>query len=125
MKIVAHRGYSQKYPENTLLAFSEAIKLGADGIELDVHHSLDNKLMVHHDYGLGHREGVEGYISEQPSSYLKAVDVGSWFDPKFSNLRMPYLEEVFETLKDTTEYEIELKGFTRDFMKSVMDAVTR
>ena len=36
MKIFAHRGYSERYPENTMLAFKKAYEAGADGIELDV-----------------------------------------------------------------------------------------
>lgn len=38
---IAHRGFSGKYPENTMLAFEKAIEAGADGIELDVHFSKD------------------------------------------------------------------------------------
>ena len=48
-KLFGHRGYSGKYPENTLLAFQKAIEAGADGIELDVQFSKDGKLVVIHD----------------------------------------------------------------------------
>ena len=41
MKVYAHRGYSGRYPENTMLAFKEAGKLGVDGIELDVQLTKD------------------------------------------------------------------------------------
>ena len=44
MKIFAHRGYSGKYPENTILAFKKALDIGVDGIELDVHKSKDGKV---------------------------------------------------------------------------------
>ena len=37
MKVLAHRGFSGNYPENTMLAFRKAIEAGADGIELDIH----------------------------------------------------------------------------------------
>ena len=124
MKIVAHRGYSKKYPENTMLAFAEALKQGADAIELDVHFSSDKKLIVHHDYGLSYRGGQEGFISELASDYLRTVDVGSWFDPKFADQRMPFLQEVFEALGKNTQYELELKGFTKEFLMSVMETVT-
>ena len=40
-KVFAHRGFSGRYPENTLLAFRKAIEAGCDGIELDVHLSKD------------------------------------------------------------------------------------
>ena len=49
MKVFAHRGFSYKYPENTLLAFKEALKLDIYGIELDVHKSKDGKLVIIHD----------------------------------------------------------------------------
>ena len=37
MKVMAHRGYSGVYPENTMLSFREAVKVGCDAIEMDVH----------------------------------------------------------------------------------------
>jgi glycerophosphoryl diester phosphodiesterase len=47
--ILAHRGASKAAPENTLAAFTEARRLGADGVELDVHRSADGAIVVHHD----------------------------------------------------------------------------
>ena len=44
-----HRGFSGKYPENTMLAFKKAFEAGADGIELDVHFSKDGELVIIHD----------------------------------------------------------------------------
>ena len=45
----AHRGASKYYPENTILSIKEGIKTGATGLEIDVHKSKDNKLVVIHD----------------------------------------------------------------------------
>ena len=47
--IIAHRGDSHSFPENTMEAFESAFKKGADGIELDIH-ELDGKLLVVHNY---------------------------------------------------------------------------
>jgi glycerophosphoryl diester phosphodiesterase len=47
--VLAHRGASGAKPENSLVAFREAVRLGADGVELDVHASRDGQLVVHHD----------------------------------------------------------------------------
>ena len=44
-KIFAHRGFSGKYPENTMLAFEKAVEIGVDGIEMDVHLTKDNELV--------------------------------------------------------------------------------
>lgn len=47
--VLAHRGARERAPENTLEAFSVALAQGADGVELDVHHTADGALVVHHD----------------------------------------------------------------------------
>jgi glycerophosphoryl diester phosphodiesterase len=47
--VLAHRGARQVAPENTLEAFTTALALGADGVELDVHRTHDAGLVVHHD----------------------------------------------------------------------------
>ena len=44
MKVIAHRGYSGKYPENTMLAFEKAVEAGCDEIELDVHITKHRRL---------------------------------------------------------------------------------
>ena len=49
MKNFAHRGFSGKYPENTMLAFQKAYEAGADGIELDVQLTKDGQVVVIHD----------------------------------------------------------------------------
>jgi glycerophosphoryl diester phosphodiesterase len=47
--IIAHRGASRAERENTLAAFARAGGLGADGVELDVRRTADDRLVVHHD----------------------------------------------------------------------------
>ena len=46
---IAHRGFSGKYPENTMLAFKKAIEAGADGVEFDVHLTKDGEIVIIHD----------------------------------------------------------------------------
>lgn len=48
-QVLAHRGSAKSQRENTLGAFKEALRLGADGVELDVRRTLDGHLVVHHD----------------------------------------------------------------------------
>lgn len=48
-KIIGHRGYAALYPENTMLSFKKAYEHGADGIELDIHMTVDNEIIVIHD----------------------------------------------------------------------------
>ncbi len=64
MKIIAHRGYSLKHNENTWQAIISAFEAGADGCELDVHLTRDNKLFFHHDYYIHGRRIRELSFSE-------------------------------------------------------------
>jgi glycerophosphoryl diester phosphodiesterase len=59
--VLAHRGANRVAPENTVAAFEQALAMGADGVELDVHRSADGALVVHHDAtvaGLGLLAGM-------------------------------------------------------------------
>ena len=49
-KNIAHRGFSGRYPENTMLAFEKALEIGAEGIEFDVHLSKDGELVIIHGW---------------------------------------------------------------------------
>lgn len=124
-KITAHRGYSAQYPENTLLAFEKAVEAGAERIELDVHFSKDQQIIVHHDYYLGRTNNSSGLVSSHSYTSLKQLDAGSWFSPKFTDLKIPLLEEVLLRFGDKIEYEIELKGSTKEFVQRVVQTVNK
>jgi glycerophosphoryl diester phosphodiesterase len=51
--VIAHRGASRAYPENTIAAFRAAVALGADGVEFDVRATADGHLAIHHDQATG------------------------------------------------------------------------
>ena len=51
-RIIAHRGGASLWPENTIMAFDQALRLGCDGLELDLQLTKDNVLVVHHDANL-------------------------------------------------------------------------
>lgn len=60
VEVLAHRGVSGQHPENSLGAFLEARRVGADGVELDVRRSADGALVVHHDAVIAGRGPVAG-----------------------------------------------------------------
>jgi glycerophosphoryl diester phosphodiesterase len=68
--VIAHRGASALEPENSLAAFRAAVRLGADGIELDVHDTADGVLVVHHDPRLGGRPIRELCAADLPAHAL-------------------------------------------------------
>ena len=61
-KNFAHRGFSGKYPENTMLAFQKAIEVGADGIELDVQLTKDGEVVIIHDETIDRTTDGKGYV---------------------------------------------------------------
>lgn len=111
-KIIAHRGSKGTHPENTLEAFKEAVRVGSDGIELDVHLSLDNELIVIHDESVERTTNGIGSIQNLTLAEIKQLDAGSWYSPEYSNCRIPTLREVFCFLEEVGYKElvnIELK----------------
>jgi len=65
MDVIAHRGASGHFPENTSAAFSAAVDMGADGIELDVRRSRDLGLIVHHDAHLADGRAIVEWDADQ------------------------------------------------------------
>lgn len=124
-KIIAHRGDKEHFPENTLASFRSATKKGADTIELDTHTTKDGRIVVHHDYYLGKTNNGKGLISNKDSKYLQSLDAGSWFSNDFANEKIPFLEEVFMEFGSSIQYEIELKGYTQKFLKTILGLVQK
>lgn len=78
MQIIAHRGNSSEFPENTLSAFQSAFEMeNVFGCELDVHLSKDKQLIVFHDNTLDRSTGVSGWIREFSYNQLKDLDAGN------------------------------------------------
>ena len=109
--IIAHRGDSANAPENTLSAFRLALANGADGIELDVMLSADQKLVVIHDDTLVRTTNGQGQVGKTPSAALRELDAGSWFKPEFQGEPIPLLDEVFAELGGKFLINVELKNY--------------
>ncbi len=109
-KIFAHRGFSGKYPENTMLAFEKAVEIGVDGIELDVHLTKDNELVIIHDEDIRRTCDGEGLVKDMTLSELKKFDASATFRGVYGFCGIPTLREYFELVKDTNIItNIELK----------------
>ncbi|WP_100065757.1 glycerophosphodiester phosphodiesterase [Miniphocaeibacter massiliensis] len=104
-KIFAHRGSKGTHPENTFASIKEAVKVGADGIEIDVHLSKDRKLIVIHDETVDRTTNGRGYIKDMTLEEIKELDAGSWFDEKYKDEKIPTIDELLELLN-----ELKFKG---------------
>lgn len=111
MKVFAHRGYSGKYPENTLPAFEAAARLPVDGVEFDVHLTKDGEVAVIHDERVNRTTDGKGYVKDMTLDELKELDAGSWFSEEWAGTRIPALEEVLDVFRETDHtLNIELKS---------------
>lgn len=111
-KIFAHRGSKGTHPENTLASFKEAVRVGSDGIELDVHLTKDGYLVVIHDETVDRTTNGTGEIRNLTLAEIKAMDAGSWFHNKYAGEKIPTLEEVLLLLTElgfNGQLNIELK----------------
>lgn len=105
----AHRGlHNQDYPENSLPAFENAKNHGY-GIELDVHVTKDNELVICHDFNIQRICGVDLEISESTYEELKKYKL---FDSDYS---IPRLEDVLECIDHQVPLIIEIKQKGTDY----------
>ncbi len=113
-KIIAHRGFSDIAPENTLIAFQKAIETGADYFELDVHQTKDGILVVIHDKTINRTSSNSktGKINNLNFSELHSVRVGlsSKFGEEYNNEKIPTLKEALELAKGKIKVCVELKA---------------
>ena len=125
VEITAHRGASAVAPENTLASVRQAIVDGTDWVEIDVQESKDGVVMVAHDSDLKKVAGNAIKIWEGTAEELRSIDIGSYFDAKFQNERMPTLSEVLDACKDKVRLNIELKyyGHDQNLEQKVVDLV--
>lgn len=119
MLVLAHRGDSHTYPENTLAAFQGAIDAGADGIEFDVQSSSDGELIIFHDDTLERTTNGEGFLTAASFPELRSLDAGS-------GEQIPSLEEVLALAGDRLLLDIEIKqpGVEQDVLRTLTNHPT-
>ena len=119
----AHRGASAYAPENTLAAFLLARRLGADGVELDVHLTKDGEVVVCHDADIKRTSNGEGLIEDKTYEELAGYDFGysAVFGNRFSGERIPTLKEVYRaTVPYGVIVNVELKATRPEIVKEVL-----
>ena len=97
--VIAHRGFSGRYPENTLAAVRAALDLGVDFVEIDVHETRDGEVIVFHDYRLNRICGARGRVRDKTLAEIKRL-----------NPEVPTLTEVLRSCRGRARVLIEIKG---------------
>ena len=108
---IAHRGASHLAPENTLSAAILGWELGAEAVEIDVHLSADNRVMVIHDFDTEKTSlGKSKFkVAKTNSKVLRTVDVGSYKSEKYKGEKIPFIEEILEALPIGKTLVVEIK----------------
>lgn len=109
MKVVAHRGYSGRYPENTMLSFCKAVEVGCDEIELDVQLTKDGEVVVIHDESVDRTTDGAGNVRDFSYMDLRKLNAANIWAGKFGKEAIPSFEEYCEwaaTVAITTNIEL-------------------
>lgn len=96
--IIAHRGWSGRFTENTLPAIRAALDLGVDFVEIDIHETRDGEIVVFHDYRLRRLCGVRGRLRSKTLADLKKL-----------NPNIPTLAEALRVCRGRARVLIEIK----------------
>lgn len=99
-KNFAHRGYSGKYPENTMLAFRKAVEAGADGIELDVQLTRDGEPVILHDEQVDRTTDGTGWVKDLTLAELRKLDASYLYTGQYGFNPVPTLREYCEFIRD-------------------------
>jgi glycerophosphoryl diester phosphodiesterase len=120
IKIIAHRGYSKNYPENTRTAFEAAIKYGAQGLEFDIQKTSDNHFVIIHDDKIDRISKQSGKIKDFTLEELKKINI-------FGKKKILELEEFLKMIPGNIFLDAELKGETIDqsSCKSFLDIMLK
>ena len=100
VKNFAHRGFSSKYPENTLLSFQKALEEGVDGIENDIQLTKDGEIIILHDETVDRTTDGKGYVKDYTLKELKQLNAGEVYKEQFGFQEIPTLREYFHLVKE-------------------------
>jgi glycerophosphoryl diester phosphodiesterase len=123
--VMAHRGGAGLWPENTAHAFRQALALGVDVLEMDVHGTIDGALVVIHDATVDRTTNGAGAIRELTLAELKKLDAGyRWtkdggrtFPFRGKGITVPTLREVLDEFP-SARLNIDIKGTQPSLVKS-------
>jgi glycerophosphoryl diester phosphodiesterase len=103
--VLGHRGYRARFPENTLLAFREAMSAGADGVECDVQKTADGAYVIIHDDATDRTANAPGRVAGMSFEQLRELDFGS-------GESIPLLDDFLALMPGDSYLDIELKDET-------------
>ncbi len=119
---ISHRGEHLHHPENTIPAFEEAIRAGADFIEVDVRTTADGKLVLSHDATVNRMTNGTGEVSSLSFNQIEQLDAGIKFAPEFAGTRVPTFDEVLKLAHGRIGVYVDLKNATA---QAIVEAIRK
>ncbi len=107
---IAHRGEHLHNPENTIPAFEEAIRVGADFIEVDVQTTSDGKLVLSHDATVDRRTNGQGRVSAMTFEQVEALDAGIKSGQEFAGTKIPTFDQVLDLARGKIGVYVDVKN---------------
>jgi len=120
--VIGHRGNSGEAPMNTLIAIEEAIRLGADMVEVDVNLTADGVPILIHNHTVDETTDGSGPVSSYTFDEIRKLDAGSWKGTKYAGERIPSLMEALELGRGKIGFSLDLK--TERAIPALVRAVT-
>lgn len=120
--VTAHRGWSGRYPENTLLAFAKALTLNVEMIELDLQPTADNVPIVLHDLTLDRTTDGQGSPRARTLAEIKRLNASWWQptfgagyrlgEPNYADVTIPTFQEVLDLVGTSVGLNLHIKPLT-------------
>ncbi len=121
---ISHRGHSIAYPENTRVAYEQAIALGCDMIECDVNLTRDGVLVMMHDWKLDRTTDGSGRVSDHTWDEIQRLDAGGKFNPEFAGTPVPLTEDTLLYYREAGIFGcFEVKGENEAEAKRIASAL--
>ena len=114
VNIVAHRGFSGRYPENTAVAFREALALDVEMVEFDVHLSRDESLIIIHDSTVDRTSDGVGRVADLSLKEIKGLDAGGWMGQPFQGEQFLTLSETLDIVGGKIRLNVHIKAYDHD-----------
>lgn len=112
--VIGHRGGRALAPENTLAAIRNAIKLGADYVELDIRATRDGQLVIMHDRSVDRTTNGTGDVKELDFATIRALDAGSKFSAQYAGEKVPTFDECLALCKGKINIYVDHKEAPTD-----------
>ena len=121
MAAIAHRGEHLVRPENTIPAFAEAIRVGADFIEVDVQTTADGHMVLSHDASVDRCTDGKGRIAGMTFEQVEALDAGIKKGLEFRGTRIPTFDQVLHLARGKIGVYVDVKNASAGDLVSHID----